>query len=208
MKNNYFFVDGACLLKDIEMFKKSDSSLRDKRMNLDYFMNFFTHNYSPMLKLHAGYTRRFSFYFVKGSKDRFERNVETSDRKIPGNVMDWDIQWCGENVIDSKKLTKWVIDNNPPQFVSDAMTKTEKAVDTQICCDALQLAALDKIDRLFIYTNDSDFLPLLKTLKRFGVNVSLISLSNQRHNDKLCDEADSYNVIIDTPAYQKEYLFK
>lgn len=82
------------------------------------------------------------------------------------------------------------------------MHRSEKAVDTQICCDAIQLASLNKMARLFLYTNDTDFLPLIETLKVFGCNVSLIRLRNKDTNKKLAEESDSYHVMNESKILQ------
>jgi uncharacterized LabA/DUF88 family protein len=90
---------------------------------------------------------------------------------------------------------KWLEEEVPPQW-KDRCVKSEKGVDTEICCDALRLASLGKMDRLFFFTNDRDFIPLCKTLKEFGVNVSLIHLSKFTNPNKLLiSECDSYDIV-------------
>lgn len=79
--------------------------------------------------------------------------------------------------------------------VRDCLYRSEKAVDTQICCDALQLAALNRLDRLFLYSNDYDFVPLCKCLRSLGVNINLIRLSVGRVNKRLAQECDAYSVM-------------
>ena len=71
------------------------------------------------------------------------------------------------------ELVDWIQKKNPPKSVRDRLHRTEKAVDTQICCDALELAVKGRLDRLFLYTNDYDFLPLCNALKAAGSNISL-----------------------------------
>jgi uncharacterized LabA/DUF88 family protein len=62
------------------------------------------------------------------------------------------------------------------------------------------------MDRLFFFTNDRDYIPLCKTLKDFGVNVSLIHLSEfTRPNRILTQECDSYDLF---PAIYLDEIFE
>jgi uncharacterized LabA/DUF88 family protein len=86
----------------------------------------------------------------------------------------------------------------PDEFL-DRFQKSEKGVDIEICCDALQLAATGRLDRLFLLTNDSDFLPLCRKLKELGANVSLLRLSDSRPvNNELAQACDSYDVFLES----------
>ncbi len=97
----------------------------------------------------------------------------------------------------SEAFNKFV-DEKVPSRWRDRFQKSEKGIDIEICCDAIKLASVGKMERLFMFTNDSDFVPLFKTLKEFGVNVSLIHLSELKGANKiLTKEADSYDVIRD-----------
>src|SRR5262249_35716472 len=89
----------------------------------------------------------------------------------------------------------WV-EKNVPRKWWDRVSKSEKGVDIEICCDALRLVSVSKLDRLFLLTNDADFVPLCKTLKELGTNVSLIHLCEfQPPNKAFLDEVDSYDVV-------------
>lgn len=81
-------------------------------------------------------------------------------------------------------------------------TGGEKGVDTQICCDALELAAHGKLDRLFLYTNDADFIPLCETLRHLGVNIHLHRLFGAGVNRALVKNCDVFTVFeaSDIPA--------
>ena len=74
------------------------------------------------------------------------------------------------------------------------MHRSEKAVDTQICCDVLQVAAAGRLDRLLLYTNDYDFVPLCITLRQLGLNISLFKLVAERINKELVNVCDSFTV--------------
>jgi len=104
-----------------------------------------------------------------------------------------------EKELESKKLD---IVKFSKMFIGE--NKSEKAVDTQICCDALQLASYGRLDRLFIYTNDYDFVPLCQTLKSMGSNISLFRLQEKKINKNLVQECDSFSVV---PVDQLSSLF-
>lgn len=113
----------------------------------------------------------------------------------PGLVRDVHFKHCGEKLDRSVAYEKWLEDEVPPEW-KDRCVKSEKGIDIEICCDALRLASMGKMDRLFLITNDRDFIPLCKTLKEFGVNVSLVHLSAFTNPSKLLvDECDSYDVV-------------
>ncbi|MFC1967340.1 NYN domain-containing protein, partial [Chloroflexota bacterium] len=140
--------------------------------------------------------RRFVFYFVEG-ENRIVDNIILPDSSNPGQCYDTEIKYCGKRLPGSTKVDTWVAKNHPPPFILERLHKSEKAVDTQICCDALELASRDKLDRLFLYTNDSDFMPLARTLKSLGVNISLIRLQNRNPNQSLTNEFDTYTTLSD-----------
>jgi uncharacterized LabA/DUF88 family protein len=55
---------------------------------------------------------------------------------------------------------------------------------------------MGNMDRLVLYTNDSDFIPLCEKLKEFGSNVSLIRLSSDRQvNRDLAAACDTYQTV-------------
>ena len=67
----------------------------------------------------------------------------------------------------------------------------------QICCDALQLAATGKLERLFLYTNDFDFVPLCRTLRQLGANINLFRLRERGVNVALAEECDALHAMGD-----------
>jgi uncharacterized LabA/DUF88 family protein len=53
-----------------------------------------------------------------------------------------------------------------------------------------------RVDRLFLLTNDDDFIPFCRTMKEYGANVSIIHLAAKvPKNISLLREADSYDVV-------------
>jgi uncharacterized LabA/DUF88 family protein len=94
----------------------------------------------------------------------------------------------------SAALNAWV--ESVPAEWRDRVSKSEKGVDIEICCDALKLASASRLDRLFFFSNDDDFLPMCRALKEFGANVSLIHLGDFiSPNVSLVSETDSYDVV-------------
>ena len=90
---------------------------------------------------------------------------------------------------------EWLEKNNAPQYVTECIYRSEKAVDTQICADALQLAAVGKLDRLFLYTNDYDFVPLCRALRSLGLNINLLRIHSFSVNKSLAQECDAFDVL-------------
>ncbi len=187
--DNYYFVDGSSLLADVSRLWAQNELLRSRRLNLISFFNHFIGE--KYWKFCNGY-RRFTIYFVNGER-RIESHLEIPDFTIPDTVDDFHIKSCGKLLGGGVRLQKWMDENAPPQFVLDRLNKAEKAVDTQICCDALQLAGLRKLDRLMLYSNDFDFMPLVETLKHMGCNINLFQLSPNRVNAELAKSCDAFH---------------
>ena len=92
-----------------------------------------------------------------------------------------------------------------PSKFQDRFAKSEKGIDIEMCCDALKLASASRVDRLFLLTNDGDFIPFCRTLKEFGANISIIHLSDViAPNGDLLREVDSYDVV---PFDQLQTMF-
>jgi hypothetical protein len=92
----------------------------------------------------------------------------------------------------------------PTKFLN-RFSKSEKGIDIEICCDAFRLAAASRLDRLFLFTNDDDFIPFCRTIKEYGTNVSIIHLSDTvNRNLSLLRESDSYDVI---PQHHLQQMF-
>lgn len=189
--DSYIFIDGSSLLADVSRLWSTHDHLRGRRLDLLKFHKHFTG--SEYFRYLGGGYRRLTTYFVAGEL-RVETLLTLPDFKKPNIIEDMHIRYCGKLVGGGKKFQKWIDDHTPPQYVMDRLNKAEKAVDTQICCDALQLAANRKLDRLFLYSNDYDFMPLLEVLKSMGCNVTLIQLTEERVNSKLVSNTDSFCV--------------
>jgi uncharacterized LabA/DUF88 family protein len=196
--NNYFFVDGSALLSDIDMTRK-DRAFKGKRLHIERFCSSFTD--TRLKTLHGGAFKRFTLYFAKNDT-RIKEYLDIPDICVPDTMLDIQIKECGKKLQKGSRVDTWITNTNPPNYILERLHKSEKAVDTQICCDALLLAGFGRIDRLFLYTNDFDFIPLCQTLKSIGVNVSLIRINQKSINKNLRRECDSLSVI------PKEQLIK
>lgn len=191
--NNYFFFDGSSLIAQIKQLQNARAVFKSHKLDANSLVRGFARN--PLmvdLGLRGGY-RRATFYFAKGDK-QVEQYLTIPDFSKPNLYRDIEIRHCGVKIPHSTKYEKF-LKGVPHEFL-DRCQKSEKGVDIEICCDALQFAATDRLDRLFLFTNDSDFLPLCRKLKEFGANVSLLRLSDARPvNSKLAEACDTYDVF-------------
>jgi len=191
-ENNYFFVDGSSLIMDIVDIKKANRELESKKLDIGKFAKKFTG--LELASLHSGVYKRFVLYFVI-HENRIDDNMIIPIFHEPDHVEDLQIKYCGKMIRGGSNINSWITRNRPPNYILERLNKSEKAVDTQICCDALQLASYGRLDRLFIYTNDYDFVPLCCTLKTLGANISLFRLQKKKINKDLAKECDSFSVV-------------
>ncbi|MBN2549928.1 MAG: NYN domain-containing protein [Anaerolineales bacterium] len=198
MDNNYFFVDGSALLSDIKKIHSANRVSPNSLFNILAFVNYFTGPH--FMEFHVGSYKRFVFYFVKGD-DRLQAMIKFPDFKRPGEINDVRIEYCGKRIGQTKRAREWLDQNNAPNYVREHLYRSEKAVDTQICCDALQLAAANRLDRLFLYTNDYDYVPLCQTLRRMGSNVNLFRIRSDSVNSDLVSEFDAFHTISDNDLH-------
>jgi hypothetical protein len=137
--------------------------------------------------------RRATFYFARQDM-QVEQYLTLPDFTKPRVTRDIEIRYCGAKLPNSTEYDDWL--RSVPDKFLDRCQKSEKGVDIEICCDALQLAATGQLDRLFLLSNDSDFLPLCRKLKELGANASLLRLSDARPvNKELAYACDSYDVV-------------
>ena len=192
ISDNYFFIDGSALTGQIRRLRKADPSFKDRRLCPKKFVSHFMNR---LIELHGGAYKRATFYFPNGDDEVGRDYLLLPDLKRPGEIRDIHFKYCGEKLKKSAVFDKIVEEFIPEEF-RDRVSKSEKGVDIEICCDALRLATRSKVDRLFLLTNDRDFIPLCRTLKEFGANVSLIYLSAATSpGTELLSEVDSYDLI-------------
>lgn len=192
MTENYFFIDGSALLAQVRELQKNDKSFRDRKLDpiklIEYFQN-------SLRILGSESYKRATFYFPKGEMMISEYLIVPNFKK-PGLIRDINFKYCGQKLKGSTAFNKFVSEKVPKKW-RGRFTKSEKGVDLEICCDALKLASMGKLERLFLFTNDDDFIPLCKAIKEFGSNISLLELSETiTSNKSLLEEVDSYDVVL------------
>lgn len=147
------------------------------------------------MELHGGGYKRATFYFPKGDEVAIEQYLQMPDHRHPGEIRDLQFKFCGHKLKKSTEFDAFVAEKVPQKFQS-RFSKSEKGIDIEICCDALRLASRSRLERLFLFTNDGDFIPLCRTIKEYGANVSIIHLFKiTKPNHDLLREADSYDVV-------------
>lgn len=192
MEANYFFIDGSALFAQIRQLQRAQPIYRNRKLCPRTFIN---HQMNTLHDLHGGSYKRATFYFANGDDANITEYLEMPDHKFPGAIRDIHFKFCGHKLKKSAEFDKFVEENVPAKFQS-RFSKSEKGIDIEMCCDALRLASAARLERLFILTNDSDFIPLCRTIRDFGSNISLIHVSaSNPPNDELLREVDSYDVV-------------
>lgn len=189
---NYYFIDGSSLTSQIRQLQRADPSFKNRKLCPKKFISYFM---DTLTELHSGQFKRATFYFPKGDETAIEEYLTIPDRRKPGEIRDLYFKFCGQKLKKSAEFNQFVETTVPDKF-KDRVNKSEKGIDIEICCDALKLAGASRLERLFLLTNDDDFVPLCRVIKEFGANISIIHLSEVvTKNASLLYEADSYDVI-------------
>lgn len=192
MADNYFLIDGSALLSQIRQLQRAHQTFRERKLCPKSFVAYFM---KTLEVLHGGSYKRAIFYFPNGDEGNVANYLVMPDRGRPAEVRDLYFKFCGQKLKKSKEFNDFVETSVPPKF-QDRFNKSEKGIDIEICCDAFKLATAARVDRIFLLTNDDDFVPFCRTIKEFGANISLIHLSEiVTRNRSLLDEVDSYDVI-------------
>lgn len=187
----YYFVDGSSLIADIKKLQRTKKDIKNKKLSIIKFVQYFS---GPRFQSLTTGFKRFTLYFVR-NEDRINDLFILPNLTSPGESEDIHIKYCGKRVRSNKSAYKWLEKKDPPKSIVDILNKSEKAVDTQICCDALSLSCYDRLDRLFLYTNDFDYFPLCEELKRNGSNISLFRLHKRNVNKELAEVCDTFSVV-------------
>ena len=128
--DNYFFVDGSALIADVVSYKRDNALPPDSKFSLTSFANYFTQAFPKI----SGFAfRRFVFFFANND-ERVEKVFVLPDFTKPGGFEDLRIEWCGKRLKKSAEVEDWISEHDPPPSVMDKLHRSEKAVDTQICC--------------------------------------------------------------------------
>ena len=192
MNNNYFFIDGSALMAQIRQLGRAENKYKERKLCIKKFIEYQINNLS---ELHNNSYKRAIFYFVNGDDDNISQYLILPSYIVPGEIRDIHVKYCGHKLKKSNEFDRFVEEKVPRKF-QNRFSKSEKGIDIEMCCDALRLASADRLDRLFILTNDSDFIPLCRTVKEFGVNISILHLSKSNPpNQELLREADTYDIV-------------
>lgn len=199
MEKNYFFIDGSALLAQIRDLQRTERKFRNRKLEPIRAIDYFSEHLED---LGAESYKRAVFYFPEGDKDLNDYIVMPNFKK-PGVIRDINFKYCGEKLKGSEAFKKFL--EKVPKRWKDRCSKSEKGVDIEICCDAFRLAANANLERLFLLTNDRDYIPLCRALKDFGVNISLLHLSEATNiNNNFVKECDTYDII---PKDQLDTMF-
>jgi uncharacterized LabA/DUF88 family protein len=215
MTANYFFIDGSALTSQIRQLRREDPSFSGRKLCPNRLVEHFMR---ALTQLHGNSYKRVIFYFPEGDETVVEDYLVMPDHRKPGEIRDIHFKFCGQKLKKSTEFNEFVETQVPDKF-KDRFSKSEKGIDIEMCCDAFKLASASRLERLFILTNDDDFVPFCRTIKEYGANVSIIHLSDTVNgNLSLLREADSYDVVPrselqrmflpvpDAPAPQQEPL--
>jgi len=93
-ENNYFFVDGSCLLSDIASIK-SGPEFTSKKLDIIKFAEIFAGILTE--HLHSGFYKRFVVYFVE-HENRIDNDIILPPFDQPGVVNDLQIRTCGKRI--------------------------------------------------------------------------------------------------------------
>jgi uncharacterized LabA/DUF88 family protein len=198
---NYFFIDGSALTAQIRHLRRAEPSLAPRKLCPKRLVNYYMR---ALTELHSNQYKRVTFYFPKGDETAIEDYLVMPDHRNPGEVRDMHFKFCGQKLKKSKAFTEFVANVVPKEFQGH-FSKSEKGIDIEICCDAFKLASAAALERLFLFTNDDDFIPFCRAIKEFGANISIIHLSAMpTRNLSLLKEADSYDVV---PGKELQNLF-
>ena len=189
---NYFIIDGSALLSQIRQLQKAEPAFKNRKLCPKRFI---AHFIGAFPHLHGGGYKRATFYFPKGDESAIDDFLCVPDHRKPGEIEDLHFKFCGYKLKRSGDFDRFVEEMVPPKW-HDRFQKSEKGMDIEMCCDALKLASSSKVDRLFLLTNDGDFVPFCRAIKEFGANITIVHLSGSGSpNGELLREADTFSVI-------------
>jgi len=199
MNANYFFIDGSALSAEIRVIRRVDPKFESRKLCPILLLRYFMRNLSD---LHGNSYKRATFYFPTDDEVNVAKHVAIPDHSNPGEIRDLHFKYCGQKLKRTKDFNEFVETQVPDKF-RNHFSKSEKGIDIEMCCDAFKLASSARLDRLFLLTNDEDFVPFCRAIKEFGANISIIHLwDDKRRNISLLREADSYDVVADSQLHE------
>jgi uncharacterized LabA/DUF88 family protein len=192
VQGNYFFIDGSALTAQIRQLWREDDSFKGRKLCPKLLIQYFM---MTLRELHGDAYKRVTFYFPRGDETAVEDYLVMPDHKNPGEIRDIHFKYCGEKLKRSAEFLEFVETKVPAKF-RGRFSKSEKGIDIEICCDAFKLASASRLERLFLFTNDDDFVPFCRTIKEYGANISIIHLLDTvNRNLSLLREADTYDIV-------------
>lgn len=202
MEKNYFLIDGSALQAQIRHLWRTKFIPNKSRLLVQKFIDRIL---VETMGLHRGSYKRAVFYFPSGDEESVDRHLIVPDFGKPREARDTTFKFCGQKLKKSAEFEEFVEKDVPDKWKS-RFSKSEKGIDIEICCDAFKLASFGSVERIFLLTNDDDFVPFCRVIKDFGCNVSIIHLTDLiPPNASLVREADSYDAI---PTDQLTTLFE
>src|SRR5216683_3288052 len=197
--NIYIVFDGSSLISQIRQLQDQQGIFKGNKLDPLLLVTGFT-SALTMRDFMGSAFRRAIFYFADGDT-QIEEYLTLPDSTKPHLIRDVEFRFCGTKLARSAKYDEFL--RGVPDDFLDRCQKSEKGVDIEICCDALQLAAAGQLDRLFLLTNDSDYVPLCRKIKQLGANISLLGLSDARPvNRDLAQACDSYDILDPDRLFQ------
>lgn len=192
MEQNYFLIDGSALQAQIRHLWRVGAVRNKSKLRL---IQFIEQLILETRGLHGGSYKRAIFYFPSGDEEAVERHLIMPNFGKRKAVRDVNIKFCGQKLKRSAEFDEWVETDVPAKWKS-RFSKSEKGIDIEICCEAFKLASFGSVERIFLLTNDDDFVPFCRVIKDFGCNVSIVHLTDLiPPNASLLREADSYDAV-------------
>ena len=192
MNDNYFMIDGSALMAQVRVLWREEAIDKSHKLCPLKMISYFAGHF--LRELHGGSFKRAIFYFASGDDATVERHFVLPDYTKPGVIRDISFKFCGQKLKRSADFEEW-LPTVPAKF-QNRFGKSEKGVDIEICCDAFRLASVGKLQRVFLLTNDDDFVPFCNAIRDFGVNISIIHLFDTGSpNISLLKAADTYDAI-------------
>ncbi len=182
----YYFIDGSTLLSHITWLWKNDARYNKIPLNINVFAESLKHHWGQ----YSGPIVRINFYFRKGDP-RLKTHIIVPKTNIPGQKNHWEIIECAErNKMNSKLLGKILADY--PE-ASNYLIPQEKGLDMRLACDALLFLGNNRATCEVLYVNDSDYIPLIQSIKNLGGNIYLSCLTKDYPVAKaLCEISDMF----------------
>lgn len=75
----------------------------------------------------------------------------------------------------------------------------QKGVDMRIGIDVATLALKRIVDRILLFSGDTDMIPALKLARREGLQVFIVKLDPWKLNDNLIEDSDGVRMLKPTP---------